>query len=101
MSFENGNGGVRQEAVKAVLKINRTYAVEPFIKFLQDESPEVRADAALALGEMGDARALSPLLQALGSDPDGQVQLSAAQALKKVKAESTLNLPRVKDPFKF
>jgi len=84
-----------------VLKINRTYAVEPFIILLQDENPEVRADAALALGEMGDERAVSPLFQAFGGDPDGQVKLSAAQALKKVKSGSALNMPSVKSSFEF
>ena len=65
-------------------------AVDPLIKVLQDKSSTWRRDAAQALGEIGDARAVGPLLVALGevgeSGVDGvfaklSVRGAAARAL--------------------
>lgn len=61
-------------------------AVEPLLARLQEDDPDVRADAAEALGRMKDRRALSPL-RALLSDPDGEVRTNAAVALVRIGDE--------------
>ena len=48
---------------------------------LEHENPEYRAAAAAALGELGDVRALQPLVQALHADVDAGVRAAAAEAL--------------------
>lgn len=86
-----GHEGLRREAVKALGEIGEPAvepldrAVESFIQALKDEDKEwrVRVVAAGALGEIGDTRAVEPLIQAL-SDLDGSVRSVAAEALGKI-----------------
>jgi bilin biosynthesis protein len=48
--FKVGDRNVRHEAVTALVKINRTYAVDSFIQFLKDEKErDIRNDTAWAL----------------------------------------------------
>jgi len=70
------------------VKINKSSAVEPIIKMLKDEnaSDDMRADAAWALGVMGDARANEALLCAMTEDKDSNVRVNAARSLTKIKA---------------
>ena len=56
-------------------------AVEPLISALKDKSS--RPDAARTLGEIGDPRALAPLITLL-QDPDGNVQAAATGALARI-----------------
>ena len=42
--------------------------MEPLIAALKDENPGVRTEAAKALGEIGDARAVQPLIEALKAE---------------------------------
>jgi HEAT repeat protein len=58
-------------------------AVEPLIGALKDRSKDVRRSAALALGEIGDARAIGPLIDALKAW-DMDVRRSAALALEEI-----------------
>ena len=51
---------------------------------LADDSAQIRADAAFALGEGGFHEALRPLMDLKASDPAPAVRQSAAQALKKL-----------------
>jgi len=48
-----------------------------------DASPTVRAEAAISLGRVGDARAVDPLIEAL-SDGNELVRAAAAQALGRI-----------------
>jgi HEAT repeat protein len=63
-------------ATQALVKIG-DIALEPLIEALKQS----RYPVAEALGEMGDARAVDPLIEAL---EDGQVQTKAAKALGKI-----------------
>ncbi len=56
-------------------------ALEPLIQALQDEAPEVRQNAARALGKIGDDRAIQPL-QELLRDNQSPVRDAAAEALQ-------------------
>ncbi|MGZ8932518.1 MAG: HEAT repeat domain-containing protein, partial [Halobacteriota archaeon] len=53
----------------------------PLIKALGDQYSDVREAAALALGQLGDPRAMDPLNEAL-EDTDQRVQKAAAHALQ-------------------
>ena len=52
---------------------------------LDDESPAVRAEAAIALGDGGFREALRPLLERKASDPSPEVRQAAASALRKLQ----------------
>jgi len=59
---------------------DRREASEPLLKYLQDESPEIRARAALAVGRIGAPHTAERLYQML-KDPSLDVASSAAFAL--------------------
>jgi len=61
------------------LEMNRD--VEGLIKALKHRDDDIRADAAKALGEIRDPRAVEPLIDALKPDPDSFVRQRAAYAL--------------------
>lgn len=75
-----------------VLKLRRD--VDGLVRALGPENDyDVREDAADALGEIGDARAVEPLIAALG-DPDDDVREAAAEAL------GNIGDPRAADPLR-
>jgi len=55
------------------------------ISALKDEDSDVRRHAAIALGEIGDERAVGPLTEAL-EDENSLVQKAAREALEKIQA---------------
>jgi HEAT repeat protein len=61
-------------------------AVQKLVEKLADRDAEIRADAAEALGRVGDTKALTPL-RALLKDADGEVRTNAAVALIRVGDE--------------
>jgi len=67
------------EACAALAEIGPA-AVEPLITRLKDDLPQVRANAAIALGNIADPRAIEPLA-ALLNDPDLRPRRAAALAL--------------------
>jgi HEAT repeat protein len=69
---------LRFNAAKALWKIKGT--LEFLITVLKDESPGGRSDAAAALGEIKDRRAVKPLIMAL-KDQHSNVREEAAKAL--------------------
>ena len=60
-------------------------AVEQLIQTLKDEDSQVRDGAAQALGEIGDKRAVEPLINVLKADKNFYVRGGAANALGKLK----------------
>ncbi|MEO0247749.1 MAG: HEAT repeat domain-containing protein [candidate division WOR-3 bacterium] len=63
---------VRNTAIKALIEIG-TPAVEPPIAALRDSDKNVRERAAYALGEIGDVRAVKPLVDALKEFRDTRI----------------------------
>ncbi len=59
-------------------------AVEPFIQILKDEDPRLRIIAAVALGEIGHAKAIQPLADVLRQETFIRAQEEAASALAKI-----------------
>lgn len=71
------------EASGALIEIGEP-AVEPLILALKDVNPRVRWIAAAALGEIGDARAVEPLVNAITTDPERDVRWHAVDSLGKI-----------------
>jgi len=69
----------REWAVQALGRLKAKDAVELIIARLADEKGRVREAAAFALGAIGDARAVEPLLAAAGGE--GYERANAAKAL--------------------
>ena len=66
--------------------------IDQFVKDLQNESWQIRWDAAAALGETKDPRGIDPLVTAL-KDENSYVRMTAARSL------GMINDPRVIDPL--
>ncbi|MDO8842497.1 HEAT repeat domain-containing protein [Methanocalculus sp.] len=84
--------GLRWKAAEALARIGRP-AVGPLISLLDDPDEDVRWKVAIALGEIGDQRAISPLISLL-ADPDSYVRSRAALALGAIGDRATPDLIR-------
>ncbi|MBA7597586.1 hypothetical protein ES703_04590 [subsurface metagenome] len=69
-----------------IVKMKAKGNVKGLIKALEHEAYDIRVEAAMALGEIGDARAVEPLIQAL-KDKDRDVRASAAVTLWEIGDE--------------
>jgi HEAT repeat protein len=81
-------GEVQRYAVRALIKINRE-AVVPLLVLLETASARATSAAVRALGDIGDSRALSALLQRVDG-PARQEVLHALGKLKDPRAEAAL-----------
>jgi HEAT repeat protein len=68
-----------------VLALTDVDTFSPLVEFLNDGDPDLRLQAALALGEQRDQRAVAPLMDAL-QDPDTNVRYHVIEALGKLRA---------------
>jgi HEAT repeat protein len=83
---------VRRAAATALGKLGKPEAVPVLIDILKtDEDYWIRADAAKALGELRDERAINDLIYAVQND-ENVVRWSAAEALAKMRSPSLLNV---------
>jgi HEAT repeat protein len=81
--FEHGLAG-RLGAIEALADIRDPRAADPLINLLlRDENSEIRWASALALGQIGDQRAVGPLRQAL-IEHDKYVRFGSAVALRQL-----------------
>ncbi len=67
-----------------VEKMKAKRDVKKLIKAMNDKDFKVRRDAVLALGEIGDTKALEPLFQVLENDGTSDVRKSAVIALREI-----------------
>ena len=75
---------IRKQALRAVGIRHQAFSLVPeIIAHLQDGSPSVRKEAAIALGRFAVPEATSPLLDAL-DDPDEWVAWSVREAIKRI-----------------
>jgi HEAT repeat protein len=75
-----------------VKKFKETGNVQGLIFALQHKDPVVQYNAAEALGEIGDERAVEPLLDALKNDETGGVRWKAVEALSKMGTPAVAGL---------
>jgi HEAT repeat protein len=68
-----------------VLSASEVETVSPLLELLKDSEPDLRMQAALALGEQRDVRAVEGLMETL-KDEDTNVRYHAIEALGKLKA---------------
>lgn len=73
-----------------VLASTEVDTFSPLLDLLQGPDPDLRMQAALALGEQSDPRAVPALIQALNDD-NANVQYHAIEALGKLKAVDAVN----------
>lgn len=77
--------GIRENVVKALATLKDTKAVDPLIAALRDPHKDVRMNAVLALGGIGDKRAIAPL-EDLGRR-DSYVTREVEWAVKELRAK--------------
>lgn len=99
LTFRNRN--LMEAAVLALGELQARVAVEALLKILNnhDKTNLARHFAAVALGKIGDKRALNPLISAL-SDDDVVIRIAAADGLGQLRdnrAIPVLNLARKND----
>jgi HEAT repeat protein len=83
-TLTDSRGYVRRASAEALGWIKDLAALDPLISALrQDEHFGVRLEAAWALGQLGDGRAVYPLVEAL-KDQDANVRRSAVEALARL-----------------
>lgn len=80
-----------QDAALAALVEMRGVAVLPMIDALKNGTDEIRVKVADALGQIGDRRAIVPLVEALDSDPYKEVKAFAAVGLGNMRARGENN----------
>ncbi|MDD1695495.1 MAG: HEAT repeat domain-containing protein [Methanoregula sp.] len=73
-------------------KLRETRNVQGLILALQHKDPTVQYGAAEALGEIGDARAVEPLIAVLKHDETSGVRWKAAEALSKIGIPAVTSL---------
>ncbi|MEN3039753.1 MAG: HEAT repeat domain-containing protein, partial [Candidatus Kryptonium sp.] len=85
-ALKSESENVRESVVRALVKIGKS-AVEALITAIEDKSAgsHIRYYIARALGEIGSARAIAPLISIL-RDKDVWVQRSALEALRKISS---------------
>jgi HEAT repeat protein len=67
-----------------VKKLKQSRNMQGLILALKNRDPKIQYDAAEALGEVGDSRAVEPLVTALKNDEFSGVRWKAAEALSKL-----------------
>lgn len=90
--------GRAAQALRAMEAETGDLAIDEIVARLNDPYPEIREEAARALGRIGSPLALDPLMDALG-DSSSSLRISAARALGKLRlVEAVPALDAVLDP---
>lgn len=86
----------RREVIRALIEIGAP-AVAPLMEALQARNQGVRRAAVLALGSLGDARAVLPLLEILQEKADARVFALESEEEESVRAAAARALGRIGD----
>ncbi len=65
-------------------------AVQELVEHLRDDDIDVCIDAAESLGRLGDPAAVTPLIESLHNDPDGEIRVSVVEALGRLGGEQAI-----------
>lgn len=87
---ENHHNPALLNSALQVLAASDVDTLSPLIELLQGPDPDLRMQAALALGEQRNVRAVGPLLKAVNDD-DTNVRYHAIEALGKLKAADAVD----------
>jgi len=80
----------RCAAARALGNMGLPESTGPLVKALLDEDPDVRVDAATALGELNDPETAEKLMENLIGDPEADVKRAAIKALIAMRHEPVL-----------
>ncbi|HEX5890503.1 MAG TPA: HEAT repeat domain-containing protein [Pyrinomonadaceae bacterium] len=87
---ENHHNPALLNSALQVLASSEVDTLSPLLELLKDSDADLRMQAALALGEQGNTRAVGALIEAL-SDEDSNVRYHAIEALGKLKATNAVD----------
>lgn len=88
---ENHHNPALLNSALQVLSASEVDTLAPLLELLKDPNPDLRMQAALALGDQGDDRAVGGLMKAL-QDEDTNVRYHAIEALGKLKAVEAVDV---------
>lgn len=80
----------RSCAVRAAGKMGGRETIPTLIELLRDEQPDLRVDAAVALGILRATEAVSALVENIENDPEGEVRIEAVKALGKIGSKDAV-----------
>ena len=86
----DANPPLQRITLQAIGEIGDEEATQAVADRLVADEPEVRTEAARALGRIGDTRAIDPLANVLAEDDEDSVRTSAAWALNQIGTEKAL-----------
>lgn len=89
-ALRSEKGYVRVAAAMALGQKKETAATDPLLKMLSQDYPLAGHSAAMALGELGDERAVGTLMNELKNNEKDYIRSSAAIALGKLEAEEAV-----------
>ena len=89
----NANEHELQMAIWILGELKASQALPEIINFLEHDVPDIRQNAAYALGNIGDRNAIEPLIGCISKDNNKDVRIYAAEALKKI--ENTKNIEKI------
>ncbi|OLS14297.1 MAG: hypothetical protein RBG13Loki_2085 [Promethearchaeota archaeon CR_4] len=94
--INDGNSKVRRNCIWALERIgfekNRDQIRDNLVKYLNDDTEDVRNEAAIALGKLGDVRALNRLEGILKENKNNNSRYYAALALGKLKIPRSIEI---------
>lgn len=83
-ALHSGHANITRAALEALTNIGDP-AVSALLHYLQEENPWRRKSAALALGKVGNARALGPLKEALKVSVPAEVEAAFRSAIDQIQ----------------
>ena len=90
---------VRRSATNALLRLGTPNAVKSIYEAVNDDSPEVRMQAAAAISTKRDGRTSATLIRAIESEEDSDVQVAMIAALGRVAtADAIQKLLKLAEP---
>jgi hypothetical protein len=101
LSDEDESGALRMNAADVLGKAKIRNAVNPLISLIDSEDTGLHNHAVIALGQIGDPRAIDPLIEVLGlydDDLRSGISIYAARSLARIGGEKVFNA--LKDTLK-
>ena len=88
--LQNSNPDIRELALDKIGTLKPDNAFEIIVPFLSDANPEVRGTAACNLGDIGDIRTVSHLIELARQDSEESVRSEALSALENYRSPEIL-----------